>query len=292
MKSLAILITCHNRKKKTLQCLRYLYKAYDSNNGNFYISLYLTDDGCTDGTIDAILHEFPEKDINILKGSGQLYWTGGMRESWKNALLNTHDDYLLLNDDTFVKNNIFMDLKITQDYCLKYFLKDGIYIGTTVVSNETDEISYGGRIITNRWSQRTKLVIPNGKIPQECDLGNANIMLVSGNSVKKIGILSDQFVHGLSDYDYTLMAKKNKIPVLVTPNICGVCVNDHPFNIDSFSKNNFIERIRISYSPTGGIALHDYIKYYRRNFWYRVPFVLLIGWLRILFPFVYKIIHK
>lgn len=292
MKSLAVLITCHNRKEKTLQCLRNLYKAYEINNGGFLISLYLTDDGCMDGTIEAILHEFPDKVINVLRGTGSLYWSGGMRLSWEEALKGGNNAYLLINDDTFVCNNVFLDFKTTHDYCLKKFLTDGIYIGTTVISKETDKISYGGRVILNRWNQKTELVVPNGDTPQECDLGNANIMFVSDNSVKKIGILHDLFIHGLADYDYTLMARKNKIPVLVTPNICGVCVNDHPFSIDSFTKKNLRERIRISYSPVGGLALPDSIKYYKRNFWYRVPFVLLISWIRILFPSIYKIIHK
>lgn len=291
MESLAILITCHNRKEKTLQCLRNLYNAYEINNGGFLVSLYITDDGCTDGTFESILNEFSDRDITILKGSGSLYWAGGMRFSWEEALKKNFNFYLLINDDTYVCDNVFLEFKITQEYCLKKFSRGGIYIGTTNISINTDEISYGGRIILNRWNQKTQLVIPNGKTPQECDLGNANIMFVSASSVKKIGILHQIYIHGVADYDYTLKAKKNKIPVLVTPNICGVCVNDHPFNIDSFAKKKLVERIKISYSPLG-LALYDYIEYYKRNFWYRVPFVFLMSWTRILFPSIYKVIQK
>jgi GT2 family glycosyltransferase len=291
MESLAVLITCHNRKEKTLQCLRNLYKAYDINNGGFLVSLYITDDGCTDGTVESVLYEFSDRNITILQGSGSLYWAGGMRFCWEEALRKNFKAYLLLNDDTNVNNEVFVEFSNTHNYCLNKFSKGGIYIGTTTISIDNDEISYGGRIILNRWNQKTQLVIPNGKTPQQCDLGNANIMFVATSTVDEIGILHEAFIHGLADYDYTLYAKKMKIPVLVTPNICGVCVNDHPFNMDLFAKKDLVERIKNSYSPLG-LALYDCIEYYKRNFWYRVPFVFLISWIRIISPSIYKVIQK
>ena len=49
---ISVLLTCHNRKAKTLGCLTSLYAAelpvgYD-------MEVYLVDDGCTDGTADAV----------------------------------------------------------------------------------------------------------------------------------------------------------------------------------------------------------------------------------------------
>ena len=48
MQSLAILLTVFNRKAKTLQCLQNLYVQLPIEE--YTVSVYLTDDGCTDGT--------------------------------------------------------------------------------------------------------------------------------------------------------------------------------------------------------------------------------------------------
>jgi GT2 family glycosyltransferase len=81
-KRIAVLITCHNRRDKTLKCFEALYKQESIED--LRLQVYLVDDGCTDGTAEAIIAEFPE--TRILKGSGSLYWCGGMRLAWEEAL--------------------------------------------------------------------------------------------------------------------------------------------------------------------------------------------------------------
>lgn len=68
MKTLAVLITVHNRKETTLQCLQRLYNQLLINE--YQIDVYLTDDGCTDDTPEAIRKQFPE--VHIIKGDGNL----------------------------------------------------------------------------------------------------------------------------------------------------------------------------------------------------------------------------
>ena len=58
--SIAVILTCFNRKKKTVQCLRHLFAAANQYNTGHtgreevHLSIFLTDDGCTDGTADAV----------------------------------------------------------------------------------------------------------------------------------------------------------------------------------------------------------------------------------------------
>ena len=42
-------------------------------------------------------------------------------------------------------------------------------------------------------------------------------MMVAREVVEKIGILSEGYVHGVADYDYTLKAVKKNIPVFDFP---------------------------------------------------------------------------
>ena len=100
MNKLAVLLTCFNRKDKTIASLTALYKAFHESSDGWDMSVYLTDDGSTDGTSDAVSKNFPQ--VRVLKGDGALYWAGGMRNSWSEALKEDYDAYLLLNDDTNV----------------------------------------------------------------------------------------------------------------------------------------------------------------------------------------------
>lgn len=70
MKHIAVLLTVHNRKEKTLRCLHDLF-VQESVEG-YTIDVWLTDDGCTDGTPEVIVQRWA--DVHIVKGDGNLYW--------------------------------------------------------------------------------------------------------------------------------------------------------------------------------------------------------------------------
>ncbi len=284
MQKIAVLLTCFNRKEKTLQSLSSLYAAVKAYPGDLDIQVFLTDDGSSDGTGDAVRANYPE--IKVLQGTGSLYWAGGMRNSWNAAReAGGFDGYFLLNDDTNVYDSLWTELFNTHQYCLKNYKRPGVYVGSTI-DKVTREISYGGNVFTNRLTARYKRLIPNGETPQMCELGNANIMLVPNTVVQEIGILSEGFIHGMADYDYTLLARKNKIPVLTAPNYLGECTNDDRNPYPNYHSLSLKQRIKFLYSPTG-LDFKSNMQYMKRNFPLRVPFVFLAAWFKVLFPRLY-----
>ena len=283
MMNIAALYTCHNRKEKTLNSLQSLFKAAERmTTKDFSVDVYLTDDGSTDGTSEAIRKEFAE--VRLLQGNGQLFWAEGMRNSWKEALKGSYDTYLLLNDDVELYENVFEELSKTHSHCLKKFGFGGVYIGATE-DKFKKKLTYSGSLIINRFLYKLQRLAPNGNF-QECDLGNANILMVSNNVVDKIGILSEGYSHGMADYDYTMMARKNNIPVLIAPDYCGHCVNDHRDLYEGFAEKSLQERKKILYNPTG-LALDSYIVYMKKFFPFRYPAVAFFAWLKLYFPKVY-----
>lgn len=282
MNNIAVLYTSHNRKPKTLKALASLKNALSTFKQTLQITIYLTDDGSTDGTSKAVMEKFPE--VNVLQGNGNLYWAGGMINSWKEAVKNRHTGYLLLNDDTFISENIFDDIALTNEYALKTYGEKGVYIGSTK-DPITEKLTYGGAVITNRFLYQFVILEPNGEF-QECDLGNANIMYVAAGVVDKIGILSKGYVHGIADYDYTLKSKKNNIPVLIMPNYCGLCERDTKGLYENFHLMNFKQRLKHLHSPTG-IAFKSRLLFMRKFFPYRYPMFYVVGWLKVLFPNIY-----
>lgn len=232
--NIATIITCFNRKEKTLRCLRSLFMAIDEYNAGKEESMqinnfvFLTDDGCTDGTADAIMTEYKERNIDITHGTGKCYWAGGMGLAWRKALKkeNKWDFFLLLNDDTYVNESCFDILLETHRYCLSSFNRPGIYSGITCDTVDSSKITYGGYVWTNYFLGHDLLLTPTG-IPQLCDKANCNIMLVDASVTKEIGIFWDGYQHSCADYDYSMTARRHKIPVLVTSELCGECEYDH-----------------------------------------------------------------
>ena len=68
MINLAVLITCHNRRAKTIKCLKALFNQVDNNN--IRIKVFLVDDGSTDKTSKEVTNLFPE--VVIIQGHPDL----------------------------------------------------------------------------------------------------------------------------------------------------------------------------------------------------------------------------
>lgn len=300
MLNIAVLVTCHNRKDKTLSCFNTLFVALDHYNHGLNddekvnIVTYLTDDGCTDGTVDAVRELFKDKELNIIEGDGNLFWNGGMRVAWNEALKrhNEWDFYLLLNDDTDIMENAIDELLKTHEYCIANYGRDGIYSGITC-SKTDDSVSYGGTIFTNRFLAKTRQLGPTGE-PQLCDLTNANILLVSKDVVDKIGIFWEGYKHGIADSDYAMKARKNGIPVLLTSCFVGRCNYDHDHDKEESDKvmaMSLKERKKYFSKPTR--SNRDYVKFVWRHETVRLPMVLLGRFLNVYFPkFYYSIKNK
>jgi GT2 family glycosyltransferase len=233
----AILMTVYNRKNKTLRCLDSLFHAINGDE-DYSVEIYLTDDGSTDGTSEAIKERFPS--VNILFGNGNLYWCRGMISAWEFASkAKDYDFYIWLNDDTFLFNHSISTL-INSSVSKNH----SAIIGGAFRSEFKNEPTYGG-IANNRF------VVPNGNL-QEIDLLNGNLVLVPKIVYEKIGMLDYSYHHGLGDHDYGLLAKKAGFKLFLTPIYIGYCERHDNKCPKCYDKSfSLIERFRFLYSPNG-----------------------------------------
>ncbi|MEL6945455.1 MAG: glycosyltransferase, partial [Bacteroidota bacterium] len=84
----------HNRKDITLKCLSRLKALGDLTR----YSVIVVDDGSTDGTYEEIYESYPT--VILLKGDGNLWWTGAIRMGMEYAYKQDADYIIWLNDDT------------------------------------------------------------------------------------------------------------------------------------------------------------------------------------------------
>ena len=145
---MAVLLTVFNRKEGTLRCLANL-SDMELPDG-CQMDVYLTNDGCTDGTPEAVREMFP--DVNIIDGDGTLYWNRGMYTAWEAAAsAYAYDYYLWLNDDTFLYNDCIKTLY--EASAVKE--NRSIIVGATVDTVTRQRVTYGGR-----WKERALCLMP------------------------------------------------------------------------------------------------------------------------------------
>lgn len=286
MKNIAVLLTCYNRKDKTVSCLKSLFSAQIPLGYNFEV--FLVDDGSSDGTANEVERIFPE--VNIIKGNGNLFWNGGMRLAWETAIkARDFDFYLLLNDDTILYPKALNLLIEAHNFSVKKYKKEGIYVGSTI-DPISREFTYGGHKLLSKFSFKSIPVIPQDGHFHYCDFANGNILMISASVVQYIGILSEKFTHSISDYDYSLKAKKKGIPLLVCPEYCGTCIDDHGKN---WLSNDFslAERIKYLKSPKY-LAYKEYLFFIKFHFPFYYPLALLKLWAKTFIPIIWDKFKK
>lgn len=235
MKRIAVLLTVFNRKEKTLQCLRQLY-AQHSVDGCTY-DVYLTNDGCTDGTPEAVRQLYPL--VYIIDANGNLFWNRGMYTAWKEAAKKDYDFYLWMNDDTFAYPYMLEELM-----GLSNRKEDkAIIVGATETSDK-GEISYGGR---------TKIGLiptPSG-IPVEVAYFNGNIVLIPQYVFRILGNLDFYYTHSKGDFDYGIRARKAGVKMYQVGVTLGIC--DLHYKIDQWCdpEVSFLKRWQLMKRPNG-----------------------------------------
>ncbi|MDZ7677396.1 MAG: glycosyltransferase family 2 protein [Acidimicrobiales bacterium] len=220
---MAVLLTCHNRREKTLACLRSLH---DDLDGRFAFEVFLTDDGSTDGTSEAVVAEFPE--VHVISADGSLFWCRGMELAWKQALTGSFDAYLWVNDDVEFLPGALARLLERVEERLGEGREPAIVVGS-VVDPDTGQLTYGGSILTSGWHPgRMSKVEPDDHDFVPVDTFNGNVVLVPHAAVERIGILDPVFSHATGDNDYGLRAAAAGVPVLLGPGAVGVCSRNPP----------------------------------------------------------------
>jgi len=284
----AVLLTCFNRKEKTLSCLHSIYQQ--AKVDNLTLEIFLVDDGSTDGTGSAVKNTFPE--VNILHGNGSLYWNGGMNLAWKTAIKENFDFYIWLNDDVSLSPNSLVAMFDAYSTAYALHQTDPVIVGSC---HEADGHShaYGGLCVKKSiWGITKTHVIPGDTIKQ-CDTFNGNVVLIPKSVVNVIGLLDGHYTHSFGDIDYGFRCMANDIPTYIMPGYAGECpqnpVKSHWFDPDAPLRERYKRLVR----PTG-IPPSEYFYSYKKDCSNITGILALIKlYLRLLFPRLWtKLSHR
>lgn len=244
------LMTCYNRKEKTVRALEHLIQG----NPEVRFSFMIADDGSTDGTFEA-LQKIPG--VTIFRGNGSLFYSGGMRLAIGEAkkAKESYDFCLLFNDDVdFAESAI-------QALCRKE--KDVIWVGPT--SDEKGGLSYGGVVKTSGWRPKTEIVMAEGPEGKNCDTFNANCVLIPWKIFLQLDNIDETYTHSMGDFDYGFSARRKGFAIRVSDTFAGVCP-DNPVSASWRNRELPIkERIRRKESAKG-LPAKEWFHYLKKNY--------------------------
>lgn len=289
---IAVLLTCHNRREMTVSCLRALREQASSTldfrfsmldgkaiqhststiqnqKTSIHIEVFLVDDGCTDGTADAVLEIWPE--ATIIRGDGNLYWCGGMRAAWTAAAKTDPEYYLLLNDDTLIAADAVSEL-----LALAHGPHAEIISVAPIADPDTGDIVCGGHL-----GHSPRPMIPTGH-PALCDTMNANCALITSAVFQKIGMFHHIYTHAMGDFDYGFLASRNRIRIVQAGKVLGTSKINSTARTWLDRSLTRRDRFSLLWKSPKGLPFWEWITYSRRNMGWIWPYRCISPALRIL----------
>ena len=284
---IAVLLTCFNRQEKTLACLSNLYA---NETAGLELDIFLVDDGCTDDTTKLVSGSFPK--VNIVQGTGNLYWNGGMRLAWETALTSKPDFYLWINDDSFIYSDSICRIFNSYQKLVKQGQTVGGILGS-MVDPITQKLTYGGRLKCSRLNpvKVGPIIVPRAEALQ-CDFINGNLVLFPASTVDAIGILSGEFTHSMGDFDYGLRSIKSGLNCWVAPGIYGEC-ETNPIEGSWEDKSLTLEeRVNKMTSITQLPPLKEWITFIKRHCGWKWRLLYIDALIRDKFPKTWLVLKR
>ncbi len=211
----AILIPVHNHIEFTLQALSALGPVVNNE-----INVVVIDDGSVDGTYELIKSGFPK--TIVLKGDGNLWWSGAVNAGAKYAIDKLGADFILLwnNDITFEKD-YFQKLRHILDNT-----DNQTIIGSKIYVKEKPELiwSMGGVFNPNNgkyhmigyYQNDSEKYNKTAQVDWLTGMGT----IVPTHIINKIGGWDEKnfpLYHG--DSDFTYRAKLQGYSIIVNPDL-------------------------------------------------------------------------
>lgn len=166
--------------------------------------MVIVDDGSTDGSSEAIASEFP--DTIILRGDGNLWWTGSMNMGVEHILsVAENTDFILAIND---------DVTVEKDYIEKIVAvskaHDGALVGSMYRDSKQKELIYDSGVKIN-WKNYSYIQVPydsEKKVVTYLDVLSTRGVLIPVEVFKRIGVFEKRLRHYAADYEFFMRAKK------------------------------------------------------------------------------------
>lgn len=279
MKKISIIIPIHNRIKMTQEGLRYLDSSLQtySFEGEKKLSfdVIVVDDGSSDGSSEWITTNFPE--VHLLKGNGDLWWSGSVNFGVKHAIGILQSDYVLLwNDDTYCENDYFVNM---EKHLQTGMFDNSILVSKILWENSRRRIFNFGCTFNSKTGKKELIganEYDNGQYEEilKIDWSGGMGTLIPVSVIHKIGYFDAvNFPQYFGDADYFLKAREANIQSYAIPNL----VLYNRFNSSGIQVNgSFYLYFKSLFSIRSNNNIRTNILFYKRHSKSRVAYLYLI----------------
>lgn len=202
---LYVVIPVFNRWQYTRDCLLSLRQQTRTD-----FRVVVVDDGSTDGTAGMLAQEFPE--VEVVTGSGQLFWTAGVNAGIRRALALQATCIMTMNNDVLALPDFMAQMLAAAER------HPTALLGPLELDVRTGQPVYGGERLDWRTNTRRDLLAVlapaerHGLHPVTYLPGRG--LLIPLAAIKAIGLFDEQRLpHYLADFDYTSVARRHGFPV-------------------------------------------------------------------------------
>jgi GT2 family glycosyltransferase len=202
----------------TLACLGALEAA--AQYAQVDLQAIVIDDASTDGTAVAVRAQYPW--VEVINGSGGLFWNRGMYVGFGVALQRPADYYLWLNDDTELLPDALGSLLQQSEQLRRAEGGPVIVVGATA-ERSSGRITYGGRVRRSPWRRFNFELVWDETRPVPCEAIEGNCVLIPREVAQHVGNFDPTFEHAMGDTDYGLRARHAGFRSFVAAGIVGYC---------------------------------------------------------------------
>jgi GT2 family glycosyltransferase len=211
-----IIIPVHNRKNVTLRFIQQLNRQTYKN-----WRVILVDDGCTDGTVEAVSNATDR--VIVLRGNGRLWWAGALQMAYKWFLNSPRPQSLVMiaNDDAIFPDD-FLEKSVNR-------FKAGTILTPRIFVDDI-QIDGGARV---KWSKFWLGLDPE---PNCC---STRCVLLTYEDFMKVGRWHPLLLpHYLSDTEWTYRANKKGLQIIEGEKVTVFREEDADKSTKLFSKKN------------------------------------------------------
>lgn len=201
-----VLVAVHGRREITRRFLEALKRQSVSD-----FKIVLVDDGSSDGTGEMLGRDFPE--VQILRGNGNLWWTGSMRKGvdWILERAAPEDYVICANNDQIPKEDAIETL-------VRESRENGDAIVGSISRDFSDPAKLYDAAFSWNWKTNRYVRVPvrdHGRIRKGVDVLTCRFTIVPSEVLRRFKFEPDLFPHYLGDYDFFLTVKRAGYPLVL-----------------------------------------------------------------------------